>query len=130
MCSSILKDKSRVNDRIASLRALLTGFVEGFTDSSDKLRRNTSSYNFIYKLISSSIAMGINWLDISDDSCILSSTTRLFLMEIIEAMPLSDSFSIVDSWLTRLTVYSELSLYSFDVYLKMQLSHATDDHLL
>lgn len=119
MCGSVFKDKSGVDDWVASLRAFLASFVEGFADSSDKFRRNICSNNFIYKLVSSLIATRIDRFNVSDDSCILTCTTRLLFVQVIKTMPLSDSFPVVDAWLAGLAINSKLSFYSLDVNLKV-----------
>ena len=130
MSGTIFKNHSCVNDWISSLWSFYASFMESFSDSTNVLRRYASSCNFIDKLVSGLVSIRIDWFDVSNNSSILSSTSRLFFMEIIERMSLSDGLSIVDSWLSCFAFDSILSFDSFDVDLEMELSHATDDHFL
>ena len=51
-------------------------------------------------------------------------------MQVVEALPLSDGFSVVDSRLARRALHSEFSVDPLHVDLQMELAHTTDDHLL
>lgn len=130
MRRSVFKNESSVNNGIASLRSFLASLVKCFADSSDKFRGDTRSDDFVYKFISSFISMRVDRLNIADDSSILPSTAGLLFVKVVEPVPLSDSFPVVDAWLTCFAIDAKLSFDSLDIDLEVQLSHPTDNHLL
>ncbi len=130
MCGSVLKDKTSINDRVASLRTLVYQIIKSFSNSSNKLGRNICSYHFANKFIPRLVALGINWFDITDDSSVLTCTSCLLFMKKIEVLFLEYSLTIIYARLSCFTVYSKLSFYPLNVDLKMKLTHATDNHFL
>lgn len=115
--STIFKDISNSNNWVSCLRAFIYKFVEGFFDSSNIFWRNRCSSYFTNKLTFRFCFIRLNWLDIPNNSCILSCTSSLFLMKVIKIRFLSDCLSVVDSWITCLHIDSELSSNSLDINL-------------
>lgn len=127
---SVFEDETSVDDWVSGLRAFENNIVEGLANCSHVLWWNVGTNNFTDKLIAGFISFRIDWLNVPNDSGILTSSSRLLLMQIIEILPLSDGFPVIDSRLTSCALHSKLSSDPLDIDLKMQLSHSTDDHLL
>lgn len=130
MGCSVLEDESGIDDGVAGLWAFGAGLEESFTNCCDVLGRYVGSYDFTDELISGLVAMRIDGFDVSDDSGVLTGTTWLFFMEIIEWVSLEDGLTIVNTGLSGFAFDAKLSSDSFDVDLKMELTHTTDYHFL
>lgn len=128
MGGSILEYHSGVNDGVSCLRPFDAGLVKCFSNGVDVLRGDVGSSNSALELVFGLIAIGINRLNIANDSGVLAGSTRLFLVQIVEAVPLGDCLPIVDARLACFALDSVLSFDSFDVDLKVELAHAADDH--
>ena len=128
MGGSILEDHSGVNDGVSGLRPFDAGLMESFSNGVDVLRGNVGSRNSALELIFGLVAIGINRLYKPNNSSVLTGSSRLFFVQIVETVPLGDGLPIVDTGLTCFALYSVLSFYSFDVDLKVELAHAADDH--
>jgi hypothetical protein len=131
MGGSVLQDVPDIDDWVSGLRSFIDELVEGFLHSSDIFWWNRSSHNFIHKLAFRLPVLALrNGLNIPSDSSVLTSTSCLFFMKIVEMGFLTDGFTIVDPRRTHYDIHSELSFHPFNVDLKMKLSHPTDDDLL
>lgn len=128
MSGSIFKDKSCVDDGVTCLWPFLYNLMKGFSYCSDILRWYICADHFADEFICSFFTSWINGLDVTYNSCVLASTSRLFFVEVIEVMSLEDSFSVVDAWLAGGALYSEFTANTFNVDLEVQLTHTTDDH--
>lgn len=133
MCCSIFQNISDSDDRVTSLGSFLGKFHKRFFNSSDILRWNGCSNDFVDKLATGFTFLFFffvdNGLNIANNLSVLSSTTRLFFMQIIEIRFSSDGFPVVDSRMADCYINSELSFDSFNVDLEMELAHPADDDL-
>ena len=130
MSGSVFQNKSGVDDWVTCLWSFLHDLMEGLADCSYILWWDIGSNNFAYELAGSFFSSWINGLDVSHNSGVLTCSSRLFFMEVVETLTLKDSFSVVDAGLAGCALNSEFTTDTFNVDLKMQLSHTADNHLL
>jgi len=116
---SIFKYKTCVDDGVSSLWTFLYNLVESFANCSDELWRNISSHDFANKLVSCFISFWINRLGITNYSSVLSCTTCLLLVQIVEVLFLQNGLSVIHTGLTSLALNTKFPLYSLDVNLQM-----------
>lgn len=125
---SVFKNEAGVNNRITGLRTFGTGLKEGFSDSSDELRRNIGSCEFTNKLVSGFISFRINGLNIPNNASVLACTSWLFFMQVVKCSSFGDCLSVIDSRLSSFALDPELPSDSFNIDLQMKLAHTADDH--
>jgi len=75
------------------LRAFLDDFHESFSDCGHVLRGNVGTDNFADEFATGFITFRVDRLDVSDDSGVLTSTSCLFLVQIVKVLSLEDGFS-------------------------------------
>lgn len=126
---TVFKDISNIDDWIACERALYHKLMEGLLNGSNILGWNWSTNYPTNKLTLSVSQFWISRLNVSDDSSILTSTSWLLFVEIVEVCLSCNCLSIVYTWSTNLNLDSELSFHSLCVYLQMKLPHTTDNNL-
>lgn len=125
---TICENVSHTNDWISGLWSLFAELVERFLDGWNVLVWNVLAFSSINKDVAH-LSVGISdvlvdWLDVPNDSGVLSGTSRLFLVQIVEGLFASDGFSVVNGRVSNDDVDVVFSPDSFAVDLKMQLTHA------
>jgi hypothetical protein len=105
MSVSVFQHVSHTNDWVSCFWAFFAPFMECFLNGWYIFIWNILTFSCIHEYISHiSIWVGdifINWLNIPNDLSVLPSTSRLFLMQVIELSLSSDGLSIIDSWITN-----------------------------
>ena len=133
MPSTIVYTNLYTDYREAQLRSLLDSCLESLVTRWDVFCRNSTTLDFIYKYV---VWSWFIWIladcrfDITCNTSILTGTTSLLLVCIVEVCSLTDSFSVSDFWLTYSYFSLVLSLHSLDVYIQVKLSHTLDDSLV
>ena len=117
MSSSFLKYIPYTYDRISSLWAFLNKFMKCFFNSCHILGWDRCSCNFTNKLTFRFCLFWLNRLNVSNNSSILSSSSCLFFMKVIESWFFCYSLSIIYTWVACFHLHSELSLYSLYINL-------------
>ena len=134
MSLSISKHVADTDNGVASLGALLRALMERLLDGRDVLVGHvvTSSgvlehaAQFCIFIIDGVVAR----LHVSNNSSVLSSTSGLFLVQIVELGFGSDSLTVVDGRVTNDEVDVILTLHALAVDEQMELTHTRDDDLL
>ena len=103
--------------------------MESFLHSRNIFGRNWCSNHTGNKLTFSLISLWINWLNISHNSSVLSSTARLLLVKIVKVSLFSNGFPVVDTWSSGFNLNLEFSLHSLHVDLQVKFTHSTDNNL-
>ena len=133
MPSTIVYTNLYTDYREAQLRSLLNSCLESLVTRWDIFCRNSTTLYFIYKYV---VWSWFVWVftdcrfNITCNTSILTRTTCLLLVCIVELCSLADSFSVSDFWLTDCNFSFVLSLHSLDVYVEVKLSHTLDDCLV
>lgn len=114
------------NHRVAGLGALLGALVEGLFDRWDVLIGNVLTLGLVHELAREICLLSrlILWLDIANNLSVLSSTSRLLLVEEVEGCFVCDSFSVVDSGVSNDKINIVLTLHTLAVDEQVKLSHS------
>lgn len=99
-------------------------------DSRDVLRGNVTTDNSVLeRSVFVGVGIHLHRLDLSLDSTVLTRSTRLLLVRVLELGALGDGLSEGDSGFTGDTRHTILSLHSLNIDVEMQFTHARDDSL-
>jgi hypothetical protein len=134
MSVSVLEHISHADDWVACLWSLLAELMEGLLDCWNILIGYILSLSGIDKHISHICILIsdvlVDWLNISNDLGVLSGTTCLLFVKIVELGLGPDGLSVVNGWISNVDVDIILSLDSLAVDEEMKLTHARDNNFL
>jgi len=125
---TIFEGESDSDNGIAGLGSLFAGVVEGLVDCGNVLVGDVLAGGCVDEdVVGDGFRVRnvlVNGLYEADDLGVLTSSARLFLVDISELLLLGHSLPVVYLRRTNLQVDLVLSTHSFGVYLQMQLAHA------
>ena len=130
---SVVDHSPNSNDWEAHLGALLQRKLEALITGWDVFGGNRSTFNLINKLVVDLfffITCSYKRLDISSNLCILTGTTGLLLVSVVEVRSLGNRFAVGNLRLSHFDESFVLTLHPFDIHLKVQLAHPLDDRLV
>ena len=131
MCLTVLEDVSHADDGITCFGSILGEFVECLFNSWHVLVGNVLTLSFVeehvvhFRIFISDVA--VDRLDIAYNPGILSCSTTLLFVKIVEFMLGSDRFSVIDRWVAYDNIDVILSLDSFTIDKQMKFTHTRYD---
>ena len=128
---TIVDDTADTDDGEADLAALLHSRLEALVTGGDVLGRNRTALDLVDELVVLDLALArlLDRLDVSGHAGILSRTTGLLLVGVVELRLLGDGLAVCDLRLTDLDLGLVLPLHPLDVDVEVQLAHSLDDCL-
>lgn len=131
MSSPILKHITEVNHRVTRKWSLIHQIIKGLLHCSYILWWDARARHIIYEFVAGLLIIGdLDGLYIADHTSVLTSSTRLLLVQVVEICLAADGFTVVDAWCTDLNVQAEFTTHTLRVDLQVELSHSADDDLL
>lgn len=93
-------------------------------DGRDVLRWNVTTHDDVLEIeVLARLRVLLHGLDVTNDTTVLTSTTTLLLVRIVEVSALVDGFAVSDTGLASGTFHVVLAAHTFNVDLKMEFTH-------
>lgn len=127
---SVLQNHAHTGDGVTDQETLLHTLLETLLTGRDKVGGDVASNNSVLEEGVDALLVHLGGLDEALDTTILTSTSRLLLVGVVELGTVLDGFSEGDLRLAGDAVDVVLTTHTLDVNLEMQLSHARDNSLL
>ncbi len=127
MVSSVFKNNFNTHDRESNKWTFSRLLFETLFNSRDEFLRNTSADNVVREFKYSAIFLRWKRLDFTNDLRVLTRTTRLFFMSVIEFSHLRDSLTVSNLRLTHDHFTIEFTFHTFNVNFQVKLTHTRDD---
>src|SRR5690554_6714393 len=124
MVGSIVDHCTYANHRESKLCPLLDGVLESFITGGNVLCWNDTALDLIDELVVLRILTLFDRLNVPCDSCILTRTTGLLLVSIVEIGTLADRFTIRDLWSIGLYRRLVFSAHSLNIDFEVQFTHS------